>query len=367
MSGSLRVLTPEEIGIVAGGSLDPSLDPNWVPGGGYINAPVFSTTYWTSSSTGSNYYAYSDWAHKGEYGDFSSTNAFLQAIPYIYVPPEGTNAPTVTFVDSNSSALVNASAIPNGIYETETGDILVKASYVDDPNWLNYSSLACYMTSIQTSAMADWALQCALDQLNEAIENFDIEPNVDRNFLNNEEGGIRTSGYWPNDANSGVTIGGGVDLAGRTEAELRGWGVPQSVIDILKPYFHYQGSAAQSYLSSHPLTLTQAQANDLTTRAQDAFTRIVATNYNNDSGGNFYSLPSGAQTAIVSVAYQYGPNLGAPDVTPAFWSQVTSGNWAAAVANLNNFGDAYDSRRDREAALIAADLNAGRLASGQVG
>jgi len=49
---------------------------------------------------------------------------------------------------------------------------------------------------------------------------------------------------------------------------------------------------------------------------------------------------------ITSVAFQYG-NLATE--TPNFWRQVTSGDWDGAVGNLRNFGDAYGSRRNREA------------------
>ncbi|MBK4668428.1 hypothetical protein JJQ10_15500, partial [Enterobacter hormaechei] len=65
------------------------------------------------------------------------------------------------------------------------------------------------------------------------------------------------------------------------------------------------------------------------------------------------------RTAIVSVSYQYGQNLAA--ATPEFWKQVTSGRWADAVKNLNNFKDNFPTRRQSEAALIQADIAAGKL------
>ncbi|TWQ48304.1 pesticin C-terminus-like muramidase, partial [Xanthomonas vasicola] len=65
------------------------------------------------------------------------------------------------------------------------------------------------------------------------------------------------------------------------------------------------------------------------------------------------------QTAIASVAYQYGPGLAT--ATPNFWTQVTTGHWQDAVTNLNDFGDAYDTRRDREAALIQQDITNGSV------
>ena len=59
------------------------------------------------------------------------------------------------------------------------------------------------------------------------------------------------------------------------------------------------------------------------------------------------------------LAYQYGPNLSAR--TPVYWNEVTHGKWAAAVQNLNDFGDAYPTRRTLEADLIQGDINSGKL------
>ncbi|MBW9248887.1 MAG: hypothetical protein GJU72_07425 [Acidithiobacillus ferriphilus] len=73
----------------------------------------------------------------------------------------------------------------------------------------------------------------------------------------------------------------------------------------------------------------------------------------------FWSLPTGTQTAIVDLAFQYGPNLSVR--TPNYWKQVTTGQWQAAIDNLRNFGDAYGPRRNAEANLISADIANGEL------
>ena len=37
---------------------------------------------------------------------------------------------------------------------------------------------------------------------------------------------------------------------------------------------------------------------------------------------------------------------------PRFWSYITSNNWNSAIAELRNFGDAFATRRNKEADLL---------------
>ena len=190
---------------------------------------------------------------------------------------------------------------------------------------------------------------------------------VDYNFISAREGHLRTSGYVPVHSNgtiigrSGVTIGIGVDLGQQTTAGLANEGVSPALIKTVKPYLGLKGPAARSYLNKHPLILTVQQAQALTTAAQTHIINTVASEYTTNSSPplNFFQLPGGAQTAITDLAYQYGPNLAAR--TPVYWNQVIHGEWAAAVQNLNDFGDAYQTRRTLEANLIQGDINSGKL------
>lgn len=190
---------------------------------------------------------------------------------------------------------------------------------------------------------------------------------VDYNFISAREGHLRTNGYVPVHSNgtivgrSGVTIGIGVDLGQQTTAGLANEGVSPALIKMVKPYLGLKGPAALSYLNKHPLVLTVQQAQALTTAAQNHIIDTVASEYTANSSPplNFFQLPRGAQTAIADLAYQYGPNLSVR--TPVYWNQVTHGEWAAAVQNLNDFGDAYQTRRTLEADLIQGDINSGKL------
>lgn len=183
-------------------------------------------------------------------------------------------------------------------------------------------------------------------------------------FIRAKEG-FSATGYVPKnaakqpDVNSGVTIGIGVDLGGKTKDSMLNDGVSKEFVNLLEPYLGLKGKAAQDKLTKSPLTITEAQAMDLSKNYINRFSSGVASKYQAATGSNFSKLPLGTRTAIVSVSYQYGQNLAA--ATPEFWKQVTSGRWADAVKNLNNFKDNFPTRRQSEAALIQADIAAGKL------
>jgi Bacterial toxin homologue of phage lysozyme, C-term len=190
-------------------------------------------------------------------------------------------------------------------------------------------------------------------------------PGVDWDFIAAREGALLT-GYVPRDAggnpdaNSGVTIAVGFDLGGRTVASLQALGLDSTLVALLTPYLGLRGAAAQSSLSASPLTITTAQRDEIDAEAFNTYYNAVAANYNAVSGGvQFQPLAQGAQTAIVSVSYQYGTNLA--HAAPNFWKQVTGCEWQAAYNNLMNFGDAFPSRRQLEAAQLLTAVQSGTL------
>ena len=187
---------------------------------------------------------------------------------------------------------------------------------------------------------------------------------ANESFIRSKEG-FSVTGYVPKDAsshadaNSGVTIGVGVDLGGKTKASMLSDGITQAFVTILEPYLGLKGQTAQNKLTNSPLTLTENQAMELSRNYINRFSTVVAQKYNAATGSNFSKLPLGTRTAVVSVSYQYGTNLAS--ATPTFWKQVTQGLWADAVKNLNDFKDSYATRRKSEASLIQADINSGKL------
>jgi lysozyme-like predicted toxin len=80
--------------------------------------------------------------------------------------------------------------------------------------------------------------------------------------------------------------------------------------------------------------------------------------------GNFTfgQLPGNTQTMIVDMSWHYGS---LPIEASVLWSQVTSGDWGGAVANLASFGNARATNRNQaNAGLVTQDINAGLLPHG---
>lgn len=182
---------------------------------------------------------------------------------------------------------------------------------------------------------------------------------IDWNFIKSLEG-FETKGYVPreergsrNKVKSGVTIASGFDLGHHDIYYLRKIKMPLYLIKLLAPYLELQGEVARSILKKHPLTLSEEDANIVNKLVKADKAKEIAELYNKDSKVKFYSLDRVPQTVIMSVAFQYG-NL--KKRTPNFWKQVTSQDWLMAEKNLKNFGDAYTTRRKKEAKLLRSYL-----------
>lgn len=78
---------------------------------------------------------------------------------------------------------------------------------------------------------------------------------------------------------------------------------------------------------------------------------------------SFDALPQEAQTVLTSVAYQYPSSAtgGGPGRAPKFWSAVKERRWDDALAELRAFGDDYQTRHDKEAALLDQAIKSGKL------
>ena len=191
-------------------------------------------------------------------------------------------------------------------------------------------------------------------------------PGVDWGFITDREGS-GLNGYVPQDRNktpfahSGVTIAHGFDLGGRSGADLQKLGLRDDVTTMLTPYVGPRGQAAQDLLNARPLNISPQQQDQIDNVIFNSNYNRVAKDYNaqTTTGTRFQDLPQGAQTAIMDVAHQYGPNLAVR--TPNFWNQAVSGQWQAARDNLMNFGDANQKRRQLEGNLIQNEMDSGTL------
>jgi GH24 family phage-related lysozyme (muramidase) len=175
---------------------------------------------------------------------------------------------------------------------------------------------------------------------------------IDYAFLSALEGGSQTTGYVPaaNVSKSGVTIATGFDLGQRSESDLKALGLASTLVAKLKPYLDAKGAEAKKLIEKTPLTITAAEAESIDKAVKAGHVSSLKLKYDSASTKSFVDLPEQAQTVIASVSFQYGVNLDA--ATPKFWKAVTTQDWTEALKILKSFGDAYPTRRGKEAALL---------------
>ncbi len=188
-----------------------------------------------------------------------------------------------------------------------------------------------------------------------------MENSVDAGFISDREGAAVQNGYVPasNTSNSGVTVATGVDLGTKSLSDLQRWRLPAPLITKLTPYLGLRGSAASSYLASHPLVLTAVQVGMLDNRVHTEIYAELSRNYEAGSNYDFFRLPGAAQTVLASVGIQYGPALQV--ATPTFFTAMKEGRWQDAVNELRNFGDDYPTRRNLEADVLQDAIDSGEL------
>ncbi|MEI7378074.1 pesticin C-terminus-like muramidase [Dickeya chrysanthemi] len=195
-------------------------------------------------------------------------------------------------------------------------------------------------------------------------QDFLKEFNIDISFLRKSEG-MRTDGYVPLNKdgtpveNSGVTIGMGIDLGQREAKDLIRDGVPNSIVEKLKPYMKLKKASALQKIREIPLKLTSNEANILSNIYIQKSIQSLETEFDNESKGvKFSQLPVNTRTMILDLAHQYG-NLKLK--TPKTWGFIINQQWGELVKELKDFHDKYPTRREREAALIVDDINNGRI------
>ncbi|WAM24215.1 pesticin C-terminus-like muramidase [Myxococcus sp. NMCA1] len=191
------------------------------------------------------------------------------------------------------------------------------------------------------------------------------EPDVDWDFIAEQEGRAVQDGYVPDatGSKSGVTVGTGVDLGARDMNDLDRLGLSDALKTKLEPYLGKQGQDAADFLAENPLNLTAEEVKELDRAVKGEALDNVVNEYNTEverlnaaDGGSrpkFAELPREMQTVIASVGFQYGSLKTA---TPNFFAQVTEQRWDDAKGNLEDFGDRYPSRRGREADLLGEGI-----------
>ena len=176
---------------------------------------------------------------------------------------------------------------------------------------------------------------------------------VDFGFINRLEGRRVLKGYVPEPevSNSGVTIASGVDLGQRNERSLQRLAISEDLRAKLRPYLGLKKQEAVAFLEQDPLEIIDEEAEELDLAVKRLMMGSLISKFDAASPVPFEQLEPQKQTVVASVAFQYGTGLDTR--TPNFWKQVTTGDWAGALANLRNFGDDYRTRRNTEGQLLA--------------
>lgn len=104
---------------------------------------------------------------------------------------------------------------------------------------------------------------------------------------------------------TGVIVGGGVDLSVWTEADYSAAGLNSILISKVSKYIGIKENVL-TFLLANPLVLTQAEATEITTSMTTYSYQRLTTQYTQSSRVEFSSLQYGVRTAIFSVFYQYG-------------------------------------------------------------
>ncbi len=170
--------------------------------------------------------------------------------------------------------------------------------------------------------------------------------NIDFDFILEQEG-FETKGYVPEakKSKSGVTIASGFDLGARDENDLKG--LPQDIVDTLKPYLGLKGEEAQNIAGNLNVTEDQAKIINEFSKKQAVIT--LKEKWEKATNTPFDDLPKEKATVLASVAFQYGD---LESRTPNFWNQTINNQWSEAYYNLLDFRDVYKSRREREAEYL---------------
>ena len=191
--------------------------------------------------------------------------------------------------------------------------------------------------------------------------------NVDMSFIQIGEG-TRLKAYFPEGGpalfpRSGATVGVGVDLGQMNATDLadlvKNHGLDPALAQKLSPYLGKQGVEAAEFIRTHDLTLSKAEARNLTLAKLSSLYGRLEANFNRAQAAmgskiRFADLPKEARTVAFSVGMQYGEGLN--KTAPKFWQALISRDWAAMDTELRLFKDIHYKRREKEADYLKSLL-----------
>ena len=186
------------------------------------------------------------------------------------------------------------------------------------------------------------------------------ELQVNMEFLRMSEGFV-TEGYVPRSGeqvldSSGVTIGTGLDLGTKNMDYFKDF-ENKETLKKMEAYFGMQGLAAYNFEQENPLSLTREEAVEVDNYVKGRELESIENSFLALTGKELSSMPPRLQTVIADLQFQYGSNY---NRTPKFREIIKdiaedpqdAQSYMPLMSELRDFGDKYDTRRNREADLI---------------
>ena len=186
------------------------------------------------------------------------------------------------------------------------------------------------------------------------------ELQVNMEFLRMSEG-FETEGYVPRSGeqvldSSGVTIVTGLDLGTKNIDYFKDF-ENKETLKKMEAYFGMQGQEAYDFEQENPLSLTREEAVEVDNFVKGRELESIENSFLALTGKELSSMPPRLQTVIADLQFQYGSNY---NRTPKFREIIKdiaedpqdAQSYMPLMSELRDFGDKYDTRRNREADLI---------------
>ncbi len=134
---------------------------------------------------------------------------------------------------------------------------------------------------------------------------------------------------------------------------VKHYGLDPALAKKAEPYLGLKRNAADRYVTQNPITVTKAEAAQLSSVkyghiAVDLAKRYDAEMKQRGNSVKFDDLPPKLKTVALSVAIQFGA-AGAQNEAKRFWGHLVNNDIPKLIAELRNFGPNHKPRRRREA------------------
>lgn len=173
--------------------------------------------------------------------------------------------------------------------------------------------------------------------------------------LTAREEGVRNKSYTLDSGKypeSGVTVATGLDIGQWTEKGLKTLGMPEPLLERMRPYIGKKGKAAEELHGQQGgFELTDQEVRLVDTLLKADALRAINTDLLEKTGKLMDDFPLEAQQVMVSMYH----NFGAKVFKYGTWKELVDGNYGEAARRLRNTAEwkSLHERRAREADVLS--------------